>query len=81
MRLLLDTHTVLWAIAIKHALACSEMPLAARCRMPATEGGIVPGRVQAVTALPNAAPGPPGSTAFHFDSAISDLLSDLRASG
>jgi len=65
------------------------MPLAVRCRMLAAEGGIVPGRVQAVIALPYAAPGPPGSTAFHFDPAIGDvigdvigdLLSDLRASG
>lgn len=35
--------------------------------MLATESGIVPGRVQAVTALSHATPGPPGSTAFHFD--------------
>ena len=57
--------------------------------MLAVEGGIVPGRVQAVTALPYAAPEPPGFTAFHFDPAIGDvigdangeLLSDLRASG
>jgi hypothetical protein len=63
--------------------------MAVRCRVLAAEGGIVPGRVKAVTALPYAAPGPPGSTAFHFDPASGDvigdangeLLSDLRASG
>jgi len=63
--------------------------MAVCCRMPATEGGIVLGRVQSVIALSYAAPGPPGSTAFHFDPAIGDvigdangdLLSDLRASG
>jgi hypothetical protein len=57
--------------------------------MLAAEGGIVPGRVQSVTALPYTAPGPSGSKAFHFDPAIGDvigdangdLMSDLGASG
>jgi len=53
------------------------MPMAARCRRLAAEGGIAPGRVQAVTALPHAAPGAPGTTAFHFDPAIGDAIGDL----
>ena len=55
------------------------MPMAVRCRMRAAEGGIVPGRDQAVTALQHATPGTPGSTAFHFDPAICDAIGDRRS--